>query len=78
MKGKCGTLDGNPRHHSPRILLIAEVHEARFFAVIADKVQDAGSIEQITFVLRYVHKEGDSKENFIAFKEQHCEMTGDA
>lgn len=38
-------------------------------------------IEQITFVLRYVHKEEDVymvKENFGGFKEQHREMTGDA
>ena len=61
--------------------LVAEVNEARFFAVIADEVQDAASIEQITFVLRYVHKDGDLyvvKEKFVGFKEQHREMTGDA
>ena len=60
--------------------IIAEVNEAKFFAVISDEVQDAASIEQITFVLRYVHK-GDSyavKEKFVGFKEQHREMTGDA
>ena len=39
---------------------IGEVNEAKFFAVIFDEVQDAASIEQITFVLRYVHKDGDS------------------
>ena len=58
--------------------ILAEVSEARFFAVIADEIQDAASIEQITFVLRYVHKQGDVyvvKESFIGFKEQHREMT---
>ena len=39
--------------------IIAEVNEAMFFAVNFDEVQDAASIEQITFVLRYVRKEGD-------------------
>ena len=61
--------------------IIAEVNEAKFFAVISDAVQDAASIEQIIFVLRYVHKEGDSyvvKENFVGFKEHHRKMTGEA
>ena len=56
--------------------IIAEVNEAKIFAVISDEVQDAASVEQIIFVLRYVHK-GDShvvKENFIGFKEQRLEM----
>ena len=60
---------------------IAEVNEAKFFAVIFDEIQDAASIEQITFVLRFVTKEGDSyvvKESFVRFKEQHREMTGEA
>lgn len=61
--------------------ILAEVNEARFFAVISAEVQDAASIEQITFVLRYVHKEGNVyvvKESFVGFKEQHREMTGEA
>lgn len=61
--------------------ILAEVNEARFFAVIADEVQDAASIEQITFVLRYVHKQGNVyvvKEKFVGFKEQHREMTGES
>ena len=55
--------------------------EAKFFSIICAEVQDVASIEQITFILRYVHKEGDSyvvKERFTGFKEQHREMTGDA
>ena len=40
--------------------IIAKVNEAKFFAVISDEIQDAASIAQITFVLRYVHKEEDS------------------
>ena len=61
--------------------IIAEVNEAKFFAVISDDVQDAASIEQITFVLRYVHKEGDFyvvKESFVGFKEQYRKMTEEA
>ena len=64
--------------HARRGLIIAEVNEAKLFAVISDELQDAASIEQITFVLRYVRKEGDSyvvKESFVGFKEQHCEIT---
>ena len=44
---------------------------ARLFAVISDEAQDAASTEQITFVPRYVHKEGDLyvvKESFVGFK----------
>ena len=61
--------------------IIAQVKEARFFAIISDEVQDAASIEQVTFVIRYVHKEDDEyivKESFVGFKERHREMTGDA
>ena len=61
--------------------VVAEVNEANFFSVISDEVQDVASIEQITFVLRYVHHEGESyvvKESFAGFKEQHREMTGEA
>ena len=36
------------------------MNEAKFFAVISDEIQDAASIAQITFALRYVHKEEDS------------------
>ena len=42
------------------------IAEAKFFSIISDEVQDAASIEQITFLLRYVHKKEDSyvvKEN---------------
>ena len=41
-------------------IIIAEVNEAKFFVVISDEVQDAASMEHITLVLRYAHKEGDS------------------
>ena len=61
--------------------IIAEVNEAKFFAVISDEVQDSASIEQISLVIRYVHKDEDLymvKESFIGFKEQHREMTGQA
>ena len=61
--------------------VVAKVNEAKHFSVISDEVQDVASIEQITFVLRYVHHEGESyvvKESFAGFKEQHREMTGEA
>lgn len=31
--------------------IIAEVNEAKFFAVISDEVQDAASVEQIILIL---------------------------
>ena len=61
--------------------IVANVNDSIFFAVICDEFQDAASIEQITFVLRYVKKEGDHfavKGSFVGFKEQHRKMTGDA
>ena len=48
--------------------IVQEVAEAKFLSIICDEVQDVASIEQITFILRYVHKEGDCyviKESFI-------------
>ena len=63
--------------------VVAGVNEAKFFSVISDEVQDAASIEQLTFVLRYcmcIRKVSHTlyvvKESFAGFKEQHREMTG--
>ena len=61
--------------------ILVEVSTAKFFAIISDEVQDAAAIEQITFVLRYVHNAEDVcvvNEKFVGFKEQHREMTGEA
>ncbi|KAL5487067.1 hypothetical protein EMCRGX_G019626 [Ephydatia muelleri] len=61
--------------------VISRVNEAKLFSVISDEVQDVASIEQLTFVLRSVHQEGESyvvKESFAGFKKQHREMTGEA
>ena len=63
--------------------IIAEVKAGKHYAIIADEVQDAASIEQISVVLRYVHKLKDDcrytiKECFVAFKELHRIMTGAA
>ena len=38
--------------------VIARVNEAKLFSVISDEVQDAASIEQLTFVLRYACASG--------------------
>lgn len=56
------------------VLILCEVKNAKFFAIICDEVQDAASIEQVTFVVRYVHHKKDNfeiKEMFVGFKEQH-------
>lgn len=60
--------------------VVSEVNKAKYFSIICDEVQDASANEQITFVLRYVHRDGDDffvKETFVGFKEQHREMTGE-
>ena len=61
--------------------MLAEVSTAKFFTIISDEVQDAVAIEQVTFVLRYVHKAENVhvvNEKVVGFKEQHHEMTGEA
>ena len=67
--------------------IVAEVKEAKYFSVISDEVEDAAAVEQISLVVRYVHKEENNhqytgdyfvKESFVGFKEQHRQMTGDA
>ena len=61
--------------------IIAKVKAGKYYAMIADEVQDAPSIEQISVVLHYVHKVGcryTIKESFVAFKELHRVMTGAA
>lgn len=40
--------------------IMAEVKKARYFAIFSDEVQDAASIEQITFMVRCVHKEDNN------------------
>ena len=37
--------------------IVAEVKKAKFFSVISNEIEDAASVEQISLVVRYVHKE---------------------
>ena len=48
--------------------IISEVTESRVFSILADEVRDDRSnTEQISFVLRYVHKSCQVREEFIQF-----------
>ena len=48
--------------------IISEVTESRVFSILADEVRDDRSnTEQISFVLRYVHKSCQIREEFIQF-----------
>ena len=63
--------------------IVVEVKKAKSVSVNSNEVEDAGSMEQISLVVRYVHKEQITadyvvKESFVGFNEQHCQVTGDA
>ena len=59
--------------------IITHVKNAPFFTVIADEIQDVTSTEQLSVVLRTQRSgEFSTEERFLAFKELHCEMTGEA
>lgn len=55
--------------------VLAEVRDAKFFSILADEVTDKANWEQLSLVLRYVHK-GEIKEEFMTFIQ--CEdITGE-
>ena len=48
--------------------IISEVTESRVFSILADEVRDdCSNTEQMSFVLRYVHKSCQIREEFIQF-----------
>ena len=51
--------------------IISEVKQSRGFSILADKVRDCSNTEQISFVIRYVDKSCQIREEFIQFLE--CE-----
>ena len=61
---------------------VKDIRATKFFTVICDEVQDASSVEQLSFIVRYASVVGGSKcsvkEVFLGFKELHRDMTGQA
>ena len=51
--------------------IISEVKESRVFSILADEVRDCSNTEQMSFVIRYVDKSCQIREEFIQFLE--CE-----
>ena len=49
--------------------IISEVKESRVFSILADEVRDCSNTEQISFVMRYVDKSCQIREEFIQFLE---------
>ena len=47
--------------------IISEVKESRVFSILADEVRDCSNTEQISFVMRYVDKSCQIREEFIQF-----------
>lgn len=50
--------------------IIEEVKQSKFFSIIADEAADSSHKEQMSFVLRFVDRNMNIREDFIAF--QHC------
>ena len=50
---------------------VLEFQEPRVFSILADEVRDCSNTEQISFVMRYVDKSCQIREEFIQFLE--CE-----
>ena len=44
----------------------SEVKEAKFYSIIADEVTDVSNKEELSLVVRYLHK-GNVKEVFVDF-----------
>ena len=49
--------------------IISEVKESRVFYILADDVRDSSSTGQMSFVIRYVDKSCQIREEFIQFLE---------
>jgi hypothetical protein len=56
--------------------IVADVKEAKFFAVAADEATDRSLQTQLTTTLRFVNKKGDVVEDFIGFTNITGDTTG--
>ena len=55
-----------------RDALIKDIKESKFFSILADEASDCSNQEQLSFVLRFVDKDGEIREEFLGFL--HCEL----
>ena len=53
-------------------ILIKDIKESKFFSILADEASDCSNQEQLSFVLRFVDKDGEKREEFLGFL--HCEL----
>jgi hypothetical protein len=56
--------------------VIAQIHHAKMFSVIADTTPDVSHVDQLSVVARYVDKDGNPQERLIDIKEIH-DKTGE-
>ena len=57
--------------------IIEEIHAAKFFTILADKVSDCANLEQVSLVIRFVDSEKCIREEFLGFVTVEC-ITGEA
>lgn len=79
LKNHCETCHANARYSSKTIQnqvisligeyiresIVQEIKEAKFFSVLCDEVTDNANLEQLAFVLRFVDKDCQSREQFL-------------
>lgn len=48
--------------------IVQEIKEAKFFSILCDEVTDNANLEQLSFVLRFVDKDCQIREEFLDFR----------
>uniref|UniRef100_A0A672HX76 TTF-type domain-containing protein n=1 Tax=Salarias fasciatus TaxID=181472 RepID=A0A672HX76_SALFA len=51
-----------------RQVIAEELRDAKYFSVIVDSTPDLSHVDQLTFIFRFVSKQGDTVERFLAFE----------
>ena len=57
---------------------MSEIKSAKFFSVIGAEAMDRSGKEQLSFVLRYVDKSNNIRENFLGFVHLGEGLSGEA
>lgn len=50
-----------------RFIIVREIHQSKYFALIIDSTPDVSHIDQLTIVFRYVDRKGFAVEKFLVF-----------